>query len=98
MKLFEPAPAGELLITKITRPLSFWIVLITFIILLFLNSFNIIKTDQLYLEILKSVLITMTGFYFTARSLEKISQNIANNSKNTKNNFNLNSDLNSNLN
>jgi len=70
--LFEVAPKEELYITKLTRPLSFWTILLTFIILLFLNSFNIIHTDSLYLEILKSVLMTMTGFYFTARAIEKI--------------------------
>ncbi len=72
MKLFSIAPQGELYITKVTRPLSFWVVLLTFIILLFLNSFKIIHTDSLYLQILKSVLMTMVGFYFTARTVEKV--------------------------
>jgi len=85
MNLFDIAPQGELYITKLTRPLSFWVVLITFIILLFLNSFNIIHTDSLYLEILKSVLMTMTGFYFTARAIEKIASYKYN--QNNKNNL-----------
>ena len=72
--LFKPARSEELLITKITRPVSFWFVLITFIVLLILNSFNIIHTDNLYLEILKLILLTMVGFYFTARSAEKIAK------------------------
>jgi ABC-type nickel/cobalt efflux system permease component RcnA len=73
-KLFQEAPNKELYITKLTRPLSFWLVLLTFIVLIFLNSFHIVKTDSLYLEILKAVLMTMTGFYFTIRGLEKIAQ------------------------
>ena len=73
-ELFQEAPNKELYITKLTSPLSFWLVLLTFIILIFLNSFHIVKTDSLYLEILKAVLMTMTGFYFTIRGLEKIAQ------------------------
>ena len=73
-ELFQVAPNKELYITKLTRPLSFWLVLLTFIILIFLNSFHIVKTDSHYLEILKAVLMTMTGFYFTIRGLEKIAQ------------------------
>jgi len=100
MKLFEVAPQGELLITKITRPISFWVVLVTFIILLFLNSFNLIHTDSLYLEILKSVLMTMTGFYFTARAFEKIAAyKYQNNTSNTNpSNVNINNVNNTNSN
>jgi len=70
--LFSYTQDGEMYFTKITRPLSYWIILITFIILLILNSFNIIHTEQGYVEILKQVLLTMVGFYFTARTIEKI--------------------------
>jgi len=73
--LFNFTQDGEMYFTKITRPLSYWIVLITFIILLILNSFNIIHTEQNYVEILKQVLLTMVGFYFTARTIEKIMSN-----------------------
>ena len=72
MKLFDVAPKEELMITKITRPLSFWLLIISFLILIFLNSFGIIHTDKYYLDIFKTLLIIMTGFYFTARSAEKI--------------------------
>jgi len=65
---------NDLLFTKITRPGSFWTVLISFIILLFLNSFGVIYTDPMYLEILKQLLQTMTGFYFTSRGIEKIAK------------------------
>jgi len=69
---FRILPNGEMFITKITRPLSFWFVLIVFIILLIFNSFGLIKTDPLYINILQQLLITMVGFYFTARTAEKI--------------------------
>jgi len=82
--LFKPAENKELLITKITRPVSFWFVLLTFIILLVLNSFNVIHTDNLYLEILKLILLTMVGFYFTARSAEKIASYKYKNDSNSK--------------
>ena len=70
--LFRILPNGEMLITKITRPLSFWFILIVFIVLLILNSFGLIKTDPMYINILQQLLITIVGFYFTARSAEKI--------------------------
>ena len=72
MNLFSYTQDGEMYFTKITRPLSYWIILITFILLLILNSFNIIHTEPGYVEILKQVLLTMVGFYFTARTIEKI--------------------------
>ena len=70
--LFRILPNGEMLITKITRPLSFWFILIVFIVLLILNSFGLIKTDPMYINILQQLLITIVGFYFIARSAEKI--------------------------
>jgi len=70
--LFEYTPDGEMYLTKITRPVSYFIMLFIFIFLLILNSFNVIHTDELYIETLKQVLLLMTGFYFTARTLEKI--------------------------
>ena len=70
--LFRILPNGEMFITKITRPLSFWFILIVFIILLILNSFGLIKTDPLYINTLQQLLMIMVGFYFTARSAEKI--------------------------
>jgi len=81
----------DLLFTKITRPGSFWTVLISFIILLFLNSFGIIHTDPMYLEILKQLLQTMTGFYFTSRGIEKIAKIVyENKNKNLDNSNNSN--------
>jgi len=76
---------NDLLFTKITRPGSFWTVLISFIILLFLNSFGIIHTDPMYLEILKQLLQTMTGFYFTSRGIEKIAKIVYENKNKDKN-------------
>ena len=58
-------------ITKVTRPLSFWFVLFVFIFILFLSGFGI-KFNQIYIDILHQLLITMVGFYFTARTAEKI--------------------------
>jgi hypothetical protein len=69
--LFKILPNGEMFITKITRPLSFWFVLLVFIILIILDGFGI-KFDTLYINILQQLLITMVGFYFTARTAEKI--------------------------
>ena len=89
INLFKESSDSELNITKLTRPLSFWLVLLTFIILIFLNSFQIVKTDTTYLEILKTVLITMTGFYFTMRGIEKIAQyKYQDNSSNSTNSSN----------
>jgi hypothetical protein len=70
--LFRILPNGEMFITKVTRPLSFWFILIVFIILLVLNSFGLIKTDPMYINILQQLLVTIVGFYFTARTAEKI--------------------------
>jgi len=63
---------GELMFVKITRPLSFWITLLSFLSLLFLNSFGVIHTENSYMDIMKQILIIMVGFYFTARTAEKI--------------------------
>ena len=62
---------GEMKITKITRPLTYWLMVISFLILLFLNSFGYIKTDITYIEILKQLMMVMTVFYFGGRTVEK---------------------------
>jgi len=64
--------SGEMMFVKLTRPMAFWLLLISFLTLLFLNSFGAIKTDVEYLDILKQLLMIMTGFYFTGRTIEKV--------------------------
>ena len=86
MKIFDMLPNGEMFITKVSRPISFWLVLIIFLILLILNSFGLIKTDPQYLDILKQILLIMIGFYFTARTIEKFAQVKYNNNYNSYNN------------
>jgi len=86
MKIFDILPNGEMFITKVSRPISFWLVLLIFLILLILNSFGLIKTDPQYLDILKQILLIMIGFYFTARTIEKFAQVKYNNYNNNYNN------------
>ena len=99
-KLFQrETPNSDSLFTSITRPLSYWFILISFLVLVFLVSFSIAK-DSNALNYLKEILIVVIGFYFAGRSAEKISKvknsnesnNFTNNLNNKlDNNFNINS-------
>ena len=87
-KLFQREnPNTDSLFTAITRPLSYWIILISFIILIFLISFNIAKNSDA-LNYLKEVLIVVIGFYFAGRSAEKISKVKNTNNFDNKNSMN----------